>query len=178
MAVQFNKIVTMHLVDEVIYNEQHIWLLSYFHTNPTPYTLTIKITLSNNQSNTVQYNFIIISITITLSYLGQKLYGQRLQIFTWLVCDWPCTRRDFPCHLSLITRTHWARPATSNAVAAACGATKLCFQGSIIFALECNGRPVINDSNWSVLQAQPAICITCARSPPKWFPLIITQSSD
>jgi len=32
---------------------------------------------------------------------------------------------DFSCHLFHTKRTHWAKPATSNSVVAACGATVL-----------------------------------------------------
>ena len=44
--------------------------VTYIHTHLTPYALIIIIilTLTNNQSNFIQYNFDTLSMTITLSY--------------------------------------------------------------------------------------------------------------
>jgi hypothetical protein len=47
-----------------------------------------------------------------------------------------------PCHLSRTQRTHWAKPATSNAVAAAFGATSASFQRCVI----CNLHPLLHVS--------------------------------
>jgi len=53
------------------HNFQQLWL-SYFHTHPTPYTLII-LTLMNNHSNIIQYNFHTLSVTITSSLPCTKL---------------------------------------------------------------------------------------------------------
>ena len=139
----------MHLVDGIINNLQPLWL-RYFHTHSPPYTLIII--LLNNQSNIIQYNFHTLSITMTSSYLVLNCKGNfftkfplfcfhhkhtappssskptriaQHSILTWLVTVSPCTKKRLSCHLFHAKRTHWAKPATSNAVVAAYGATVL-----------------------------------------------------
>jgi hypothetical protein len=107
-------------------NQWTVKTVSYIHTHPTPCTLIIIITLTNHQSNIIQYNFHKLSITITSSSLVLKLqWHLPSQKLTFIVCDWPSTqwRLSLP---SISYKTHpLSQPATSNSVVAACGATVL-----------------------------------------------------
>jgi len=73
-------------------------------------------------------------------YTGDKISAYHVLVsnglwFSPLVLSWAvfyiAHRRDFSCHLSHAIHTYWPKPATSNSVAAACGATNSCFQRSI-----------------------------------------------
>ena len=130
----------MHLVDGIINNLQPLWL-RYFHTHSPPYTLII-ITLLNNQSNIIQYIFLPCTKTVTETSftkfplfclttntplhtpLENPLIAQH-SILTWLVTVSPRTKKRLSCHLFHAKRNHWAKPATSNAILPACGATVL-----------------------------------------------------
>jgi hypothetical protein len=105
----------------------------YFHTNPTPYALIIITTLMNNQSNVIQYNFytlsnsdyVVLFCTKIITETSLKHFSRDSHVIGH------AHRRDFSFHLSHTKHTHWAKPATSNPIAAARGAITPCFQGSI-----------------------------------------------
>jgi len=77
-----------------------------------------------------------------LSFQGDKTYLPTCNITQILlsVDTSPLhVEETFSCHLSRTKHTHWAKPATRNSVAAACGATCPCFQRSIVPSRGCHG---------------------------------------
>jgi hypothetical protein len=140
LAIQWSKIVIIHLGRWNNKKWATVMAVSYFLIYPTPCTLIITVTLTNHQSNIIQYNFHTFSITITSLYLVLKLERELLKK-NHVTRMWLAKHKEetFPAiYFIQNAPTEPWHSTTSNSVAAASGITVLVSRRPFKFTGQCS----------------------------------------